>query len=114
MSCAACPITVKKAIMKEVPGVVSATVDYESQSAIVSFDPSKASVEAISEVTAAPPLGPLRRGARAPRTASTFSSVSGWCAKRRSDALARRAAAGMRVKIVPRIKDTACSSRRVR
>jgi len=51
MSCAACPITVKKAISK-VPGVVSATVDYESRSAVVTFDPSKASIEAITRATA--------------------------------------------------------------
>lgn len=51
MSCAACPITVKKAI-GNVPGVVSATVDYESRSAVVTFDPSKASVEAITKATA--------------------------------------------------------------
>ncbi len=51
MTCAACPITVKKAI-NQVPGVVSATVDYESRTAVVTFDSSKASIEAITKATA--------------------------------------------------------------
>lgn len=51
MTCAACPITVKKAI-NQVPGVVSATVDYESRTAVVTFDPSRASIEAITKATA--------------------------------------------------------------
>ena len=51
MSCAACPITVKKAI-GSVPGVVSAAVDYESRTAVVTFDSSKASIEAITKATA--------------------------------------------------------------
>lgn len=50
MSCAACPITVKKAITK-VPGVVSAKVDYESKTAVVTFDRSKAGVEVITAAT---------------------------------------------------------------
>jgi len=51
MTCAACPITVKMAIGK-VPGVVRATVDYESRTAVVTFDSSKASIEAITKATA--------------------------------------------------------------
>ena len=51
MTCAACPITVKKALMK-VPGVESAKVDFESATAVVTFDPDKASVEALTEATA--------------------------------------------------------------
>jgi len=51
MTCAACPITVKKAIGK-VPGVANATVDYDTRSAVVTFDPSKTSVEAITRATA--------------------------------------------------------------
>lgn len=51
MTCAACPITVKKAI-NQVPGVVNATVDYESRTAVVTFDASKVSVEAITKATA--------------------------------------------------------------
>lgn len=50
MSCAACPITVKKALMK-VPGVESATVDFDARTAVVTFDPDKASVEALTRAT---------------------------------------------------------------
>jgi mercuric ion binding protein len=38
MTCATCPITVRKAI-EQVSGVKSVTVDYESKTAIVVFDP---------------------------------------------------------------------------
>ena len=51
MDCAACPITVKKALTR-VPGVASATVDYDSKTAVVSFDPAKATLEAITKATA--------------------------------------------------------------
>ena len=50
MDCAACPITVKKALTR-VPGVASATVDYDSKTAVVSFDPAKATLEAITKAT---------------------------------------------------------------
>lgn len=50
MTCAACPITVKKALMK-VPGVESATVDFETKAAVVTFDPDKANVEALTRAT---------------------------------------------------------------
>lgn len=51
MTCAACPITVKRALMR-VPGVESASVDYEARTATVTFDPDKASVEALTRATA--------------------------------------------------------------
>ena len=51
MVCPLCPITVKKALMK-VPGVQSATVDFDSKTAVVSFDPDKASIEALTKATA--------------------------------------------------------------
>ena len=38
MTCAACPITVKR-VLKRVPGVVDATVDYKAHTAEVRFDP---------------------------------------------------------------------------
>lgn len=41
MTCATCPITVRKAI-EQVSGVKSVTVDYESKTAIVVFDPNVA------------------------------------------------------------------------
>lgn len=51
MVCPLCPASVKKALMK-VPGVQSATVDFESKTAVVSFDPDKASIEALTKATA--------------------------------------------------------------
>lgn len=51
MVCPLCPITVKKALMK-VPGVENATVDFERKTAVVSFDPDKVSVEALTKATA--------------------------------------------------------------
>lgn len=50
MVCPLCPITVKKALMK-VPGVESATVDFDSKTAVVNFDPDKANVEALIKAT---------------------------------------------------------------
>ena len=51
MDCAACPITVRKALEK-VPGVAAAKVDFKSKLAVVSFDPSKTGVEALTRATA--------------------------------------------------------------
>lgn len=50
MACAACPITVKKALMK-VPGVEKATVDFDTKTATVTFDPDKTTVEALTKAT---------------------------------------------------------------
>jgi mercuric ion binding protein len=50
MYCAVCPITVRKALEK-VPGVASATVDLKSKSAVVVFDPAKASPDALTRAT---------------------------------------------------------------
>lgn len=50
MTCAACPITVKKALTK-VPGVESAKVDFDTHTAVVTFDPDKTSVEALTKAT---------------------------------------------------------------
>lgn len=47
MTCALCPVTVKKA-MEGVSGVRSVRVDFEAKSATVVFDPSKATVAAIA------------------------------------------------------------------
>ena len=41
MTCATCPITVRKA-MEQVSGVKSVAVDYESKTATVAFDPNVA------------------------------------------------------------------------
>ena len=51
MDCAACPITVRKALEK-VPGVESAKVDFKTKRAVVSFNPAKATPEALTKATA--------------------------------------------------------------
>ncbi len=50
MTCAACPITVKKAIAK-VDGVNKVVVSYDKREAVVSFDDAKASVQALTQAT---------------------------------------------------------------
>jgi len=50
MTCAACPITVKKALTN-VQGVSRATVSLEKQEAVVTFDEAKTSVEALVKAT---------------------------------------------------------------
>lgn len=47
MTCATCPITVKKAIQK-VPGVQSVDVSFEKKTAVVVFDPSRTRPAAIA------------------------------------------------------------------
>jgi len=51
MTCAACPITVKKALNK-VKGVSKAEVSYEKKQAIVSFDDTQTNVQALTKATA--------------------------------------------------------------
>lgn len=50
MTCAACPITVKKAISK-VDGVSKVEVSYEKRQAVVTFDDAKASVQQLTQAT---------------------------------------------------------------
>ena len=50
MTCAACPITVKKAISK-VDGVSKVDVSYEKRQAVVTFDDAKASVQKLTQAT---------------------------------------------------------------
>lgn len=50
MNCAACPITVKKALTK-VPGVSKTEVSLERREAKVSFDDAKTNVEALTRAT---------------------------------------------------------------
>lgn len=50
MTCAACPITVRKALEK-VPGVTKTKVDLGTKTATVTFDPAKADVEALTKAT---------------------------------------------------------------
>jgi periplasmic mercuric ion binding protein len=51
MTCAVCPITVKKALQR-VPGVTDANVDFDKKTASVSFDPDKANPAALTKATA--------------------------------------------------------------
>lgn len=50
MTCALCPITVKKALEK-VPGVAAAKIDLNSKTATVKFDPERADVAALVKAT---------------------------------------------------------------
>ena len=50
MSCKMCPITVRAALEK-VPGVSRATIDYDSKTATVSFDPARTHVAALIKAT---------------------------------------------------------------
>jgi mercuric ion binding protein len=50
MTCAVCPITVKKSLEK-VPGVTSAIVDFDKKTASVTFDPDKASPGTLAKAT---------------------------------------------------------------
>ncbi|MBG0797049.1 mercury resistance system periplasmic binding protein MerP [Methylocystis sp. L43] len=50
MTCATCPITVKKALSK-VEGVQSAEVSYEKKEAVVTYDDAKTNVEALTKAT---------------------------------------------------------------
>jgi len=50
MTCAACPITVKKALSK-VDGVSKADVDFVKREAVVTFDDAKTSVQKLTKAT---------------------------------------------------------------
>ncbi len=50
MTCAACPITVKKALSK-VDGVKEVNVSYKKLEAVVTFDDAKTTVEALTKAT---------------------------------------------------------------
>ncbi|EML5470865.1 mercury resistance system periplasmic binding protein MerP [Pseudomonas aeruginosa] len=50
MTCAACPITVKKALSK-VEGVSQVAVTYEKREAVVRFDDTKANVQKLTQAT---------------------------------------------------------------
>ena len=51
MTCAACPITVKKALSK-VEGVSKTAVSFEKLEAVVTFDDTKTNVQALTKATA--------------------------------------------------------------
>jgi mercuric ion binding protein len=50
MTCALCSVTVKKALEK-VPGVAEANIDYDHKTAMVKFDPEKASPAVLVKAT---------------------------------------------------------------
>ena len=50
MTCALCPITIRKALEK-VDGVIEASASLETKTATVTFDPAKATVEALTKAT---------------------------------------------------------------
>ena len=50
MTCAACPITVKKALSK-VDGLQAAEVSYEKKEAVVTYDDAKTNIEALTKAT---------------------------------------------------------------
>jgi len=50
MTCAACPITIKAALGK-VEGVTEIVVNYEQREAVVTFDDTQTSPEALTEAT---------------------------------------------------------------
>lgn len=50
MYCAACPISVRKALEK-VPGVTNVKASYEPKEAVVTFDDAKTSIEKLVEAT---------------------------------------------------------------
>jgi mercuric ion binding protein len=52
MTCPTCPLTIKKALLKE-KGVGSVTVHYEKKELVVSFDDVKTTLESIMRSTAA-------------------------------------------------------------
>lgn len=51
MTCAACPITVKKA-MSKVDGVTKVDVSYEKREAVVRFDDARTTLQAIAKASA--------------------------------------------------------------
>lgn len=50
MTCSACPITVKRALMK-VKGVTHAAVDFDKKQAVVTFDDAVTTVSALMKAT---------------------------------------------------------------
>ena len=51
MTCAACPITVKKALGR-VNGVIKTQIEYDKKEAVVTFDDTKTAVTALTKATA--------------------------------------------------------------
>ncbi|WP_347261992.1 mercury resistance system periplasmic binding protein MerP [Rudaea sp.] len=50
MTCELCPVTIKKSLQK-VSGVSTVAIDYEKKTAVVTFDPDKATTDALTQAT---------------------------------------------------------------
>jgi len=50
MTCPVCPITVKRSL-EQVPGIEKVTIDFDSKTAVVKFDPDKAAPVALVNAT---------------------------------------------------------------
>lgn len=50
LTCPICPITVKKSLEK-VPGVIQVKIDFESKTAIVTYNPQKVEIKQLLEAT---------------------------------------------------------------
>jgi len=50
MTCGTCPVVVRKALQR-VPGVTSATVDFDKKTATVTFDPDQVKPAALTQAT---------------------------------------------------------------
>jgi len=50
MTCPVCPITVKRSL-EQVPGIEKVTIDFDSKTAVVKFDPDKAAPVALVKAT---------------------------------------------------------------
>jgi mercuric ion binding protein len=50
MTCGTCPIVVKKAL-ERMPGVTSASVDFDKRTAIITFDPDKTTSAKLTQAT---------------------------------------------------------------
>ncbi|TLY49872.1 MAG: mercury resistance system periplasmic binding protein MerP [Gammaproteobacteria bacterium] len=50
MTCDLCPITIKKSLEK-VSGVSAVKVDFEKKTAVITYDPDKAQIEALTHAT---------------------------------------------------------------
>jgi mercuric ion binding protein len=63
MSCPVCPVTVRKSLEK-VPGVVKAVVTYEPKEAVVTYDDTQTTPEALMEATSNAGYPSTVKGAR--------------------------------------------------
>lgn len=50
MTCALCPLTIKKSLEK-VPGVDAVTIDFDNKTATVTYDPDKTAPDALTKAT---------------------------------------------------------------